>query len=144
MSRQDDLEALITIAIDCGFHVHKEIGPGLLESVYQKVLEAALIDRGLSVACEVMVPLRFKGLIIDNALRADIIIEDRLLIELKSTERIAEVHGKQVLTYLRLLQMPVGLLFNYGQSTFKGGLSRIVNKYSEPAGHAQHLRALAP
>ncbi len=144
MPRYDDLEELITIAVDCGFHIHKDVGPGLLESVYQKILTAALIDRGLSVACEVTVPLRFKGVVIDNALRADMIVENRLLIELKSTESVAAVHGKQVLTYLRLLQMPVGMLFNFGQATFKDGSQRIVNKYREPPGHARHLRALAP
>jgi GxxExxY protein len=143
MERLDDLEQLITIAVDCGFHSHKEIGPGLLESVYQKVLEVSLRERGLRVACEVAVPLKFKGVVIDNALRADIIVENRLVIELKSTERNAAVHGKQVLTYLRLLRMPVGLLFNFGQATFKEGLHRIVNGYKEPPGLARHLSALA-
>jgi GxxExxY protein len=143
MSRFDDLEQLITIAVDCGFHIHKDIGPGLLESVYQKLLVAALQDRGLAVASEVTVPLMFKGIVIDNALRADLIVENRLLIELKSTERNAAVYGKQVLTYLRLLQMPVGLLFNFGQSTFKEGLQRIANGYRDPPGLARHLSALA-
>jgi GxxExxY protein len=144
VSRPDDLEQLITISVDCGFHIHKDIGPGLLESVYQKLMVAALIERGLSVASEVAVPLVFKGVVIDNALRADLIVESRLLIELKSTERNAAVHGKQVLTYLRLLRMPVGLLFNFGQSTFKEGLQRIANGYRDPPGLARHLSALAP
>lgn len=90
---------------------------------------ASLRERGLQVAAEVAVPIRYKGVVIDNAFKADLIIENNLLIELKATERASPVHAKQVLTYLRLLKMPLGLLMNFGQPTFKQGLQRIVNDH---------------
>lgn len=129
MSRFEEIESFARIAVDCAFHLHKEVGPGLLEAVYQKLMVASLTDRGLSVRSEVVVPISYKGVVIDNAFRADLIVEDRLLIELKSVERMAPVHAKQVLTYLRLLEMPLGLLMNFGQPTFKDGLQRIVNNH---------------
>ncbi len=130
MSRLEEIEALARVAVDCGFHIHREIGPGLLESVYQALMLASLRERGLSVAAQVSVPIKFKGVVVDNAFRADLIIEDRLLIELKSTEKVNLVHAKQVLTYLRLLKLPLGLLMNFGQPTFKGGLQRIVSNHN--------------
>ncbi|MGE8140509.1 GxxExxY protein [Novosphingobium sp. NPDC080210] len=129
MLRLEEIEALARTVVDCGYHLHREIGPGLLESVYQAMMIASIRERGLQVASEVSVPIRYKGVVIDNAFKADLIIENKLLIELKSTERTSSVHAKQVLTYLRLLQMPLGLLMNFGQSTFKDGLQRIVNDH---------------
>lgn len=129
MSRLEEIEELARVAVDCGFHIHREIGPGLLESVCQALMLASLRERGLSVAAEVAVPIKFRGVVVDNAFRADLIIEDLLLIELKSTEKVSLVHAKQVLTYLRLLKMPLGLLMNFGQPTFKGGLQRIVSNH---------------
>jgi GxxExxY protein len=129
MSRLEEIEALARIAVDCGFQLHRDIGPGLLESVYEALLFAALTDRGLRVARQVSVPITYKGVVVDNAFKADLIIEGTLLLELKSTERAAAVHGKQVLTYLRLLGLPLGLLMNFGRATFKDGLQRIVNNH---------------
>ncbi len=129
MSRLEEIEELARVAVDCGFHLHREIGPGLLESVYQALMLASLRERGLAVAAQVVVPIKFKGVVVDNAFRADLILEDRLLIELKSTEKVSLVHAKQVLTYLRLLNMPLGLLMNFGQPTFKAGLQRVVSNY---------------
>jgi GxxExxY protein len=129
MSRIDEIEAIARTVVDCGFQLHRDIGPGLLESVYQALLLASIQERGLAVAKEVVVPIKFKGVVIDNAFKADLIVENLLLIELKSTERVALVHSKQVLTYLRLLNMPLGLLMNFGQPTFKGGLQRVVNNH---------------
>lgn len=88
-----------------------------------------LRECGLSVERQVVVPIKHKGIVIDNAFRADLIAEGKLLIELKSAERISGVHAKQVLTYLRLLNMPLGLLMNFGQATFKDGLARVANNY---------------
>ena len=124
-----ELEELAKIAVDCGFRLHKEIGPGLLESVYEVLLAESLKEAGLEVARQVPVPIKFKGIVVDNAFRADLLVERRLLLELKSTERTAQVHAKQVLTYLRLMDLPLGLLMNFGQSTFKGGLQRVANNY---------------
>ena len=129
MSRLEEIEALARTVVDCGYHLHREIGPGLLESVYHAMMIASIRERGLQAASEVSVPIRYKGVVIDNAFKADLIIENRLLIELKSTERTSSVHAKQVLTYLRLLKMRLGLLMNFGQSTFKDGLQRIVNDH---------------
>jgi iron complex transport system substrate-binding protein len=123
------VEQLARTAIDCGLKVHQALGPGLLESVYEACLLQSLASRGLKVERQKPVPVRFDGMILNEGFRADLLIEDRLLIELKSTESFAPVHGKQVLTYLRLIDLPLGLLMNFGASTFKEGLRRIANNY---------------
>jgi GxxExxY protein len=125
----ENIEKLATVAVDCGYHLHCEIGPGLLESVYELLLCESLIERGLKVERQVSVPIKFKGIVIDNAFRADIIVERTLVIELKSTETHAPVHAKQLLTYVRLLDMPLGLLMNFGAATFKEGIKRLANQY---------------
>jgi GxxExxY protein len=127
-----DIEALATIAVDCGFKVHESLGPGLLESVYEAVLAQSLAKRGLFVERQKPVPIRFDGLVIDEGFRADLLVEGRLLIELKSLERLAPVHGKQVLTYLRLMDLPLGLLINFGGATFREGVKRIANNHISP------------
>lgn len=128
-----DIEALATIAVDCGFKLHERLGPGLLESVYEAVLAQSLAKRGLLVERQKPVPIRLDGLIIDEGFRADLLIEGRLLIELKSVERMAPVHGKQVLTYLRLMDLPLGLLMNFGAATFREGIKRIANNHDATA-----------
>jgi GxxExxY protein len=129
MSRLEELEAIARIAVDCGYHLHRDVGPGLLENVYEVLLAEYLKDRGLTVARQVRVPIMHKGQALEEAFRADIIVEGILLLELKSAERISLVHPKQVLTYLRLLNLPLGLLMNFGQGTFKDGLKRVANDY---------------
>lgn len=128
-----DIEALATIAVDCGFKLHERLGPGLLESVYEAVLAQSLAARGLIVERQKPVPVRIDNLIIDEGFRADLLVEGRLLIELKSTERIAPVHMKQVLTYLRLMDLPLGLLMNFGAATFREGIKRVANNHDGPA-----------
>ncbi len=125
-----EIERLATIAVDCGFRVHEGIGPGLLESVYEAVLAHSLASRGLRVERQKPVPIRLPGIILDEGFRADLLIEGKLLIELKSVERTAPVHGKQVLTYLRLMDLPLGLLINFGAATFKEGVKRVANNRS--------------
>ena len=129
MSRFDDLEAIAGIVVDFGFQLHKELGPGLRENAYVAVMAEALRQRGLSAVRQVQVPLRYRGVVVDNAFKIDLLVEQQLVVELKSIERLAPVHGKQVLTYLRLMQLPLGLLMNFGQATFKDGLRRIANDY---------------
>ena len=124
-----DIEELATIAVDCGFHLHKGLGPGLLESVYEAVMADQLTRRGLHVVRQAPIPVRYDGIQLSEGFRADLLIEGRLLVELKSVERLSPLHGKQVLTYLRLLQMPLGLLINFGGETFKEGVKRIVNNH---------------
>ena len=129
MEHQDRIEALAAIVIDCGYHLHRSLGPGLLESAYELILAKVIEGRGLQVSRQVAIPITYDGVVIDNAFRADLLIENTLLVELKSSERIAPVHAKQVLTYLRLMNLPLGLLMNFGQPTFKSGLQRIANDY---------------
>lgn len=124
-----DIEALATIAVDCGFKVHDGLGPGLLESVYEAVLAEALVRRGLAVERQKPIPIRYADMLFDEGFRADLLVEGRLLIELKSCERIAPVHGKQLLTYLRLMELPLGLLMNFGGATFREGIRRVANNH---------------
>jgi GxxExxY protein len=124
-----DVEALSAIVIDCGYRLHVEAGPGLLESVYEVVLAKMLEERGLRVRRKVPVPIKLMGLTFDEGFRADMVVDDGLLVELKSVENLAPVHFKQVLTYLRLMNFPLGLLINFGAPTFKEGVRRIVNHH---------------
>ncbi|MCB1050608.1 MAG: GxxExxY protein [Acidobacteria bacterium] len=122
-----DKEELSRIVVDCAFRMHVEIGPGLLESVYEAVLEQLLLREGLQVSRQQIVPINLMGLHLHEGFRADLIVENTILVELKSVEKLAPVHPKQVLTYLRLLSLPLGLLINFGSATFKEGCKRIVN-----------------
>lgn len=131
---QGDVETLATIAIDCGFKLHKELGPGLLESVYEVLLYEGLKDRGLFVEVQKVIPIAYNGRVLEQGFRADILIERCLLIEIKSTEKHAAVHAKQVLTYLRLMKLPLGLLMNFGMETFRDGVKRLANDYYRPVG----------
>lgn len=125
------VDKLAAVAVDCGLYVHRRIGPGLLESAYEAVLAHELGRRGLIVERQKLIAIRIDDVVIDAGFRADLIVEGRLLIELKSIDRLAPVHAKQVLTYLRFLELPVGLLMNFGGETFKEGLRRIVNNHIE-------------
>jgi len=129
MSRDEELERLASIAIDCGYRLHMDLGPGLLESVYEVLLAESLRERGLACRRQVLLPIRYKGVVVDNAFKIDLLVEDRLILELKSTEQHAPVHAKQLMTYLRLLDSPLGILMNFGQATFKAGVRRIANDY---------------
>ena len=120
-------EELSRIVVDCAYRMHVNIGPGLLESVYEAVLEKLLLDQGLAVSRQKPVPIEVMGVSINEGFRADLIVENTLLVELKSVEKPAPVYAKQVLTYLRLLNLPLGLLINFGAATFKEGCTRIVN-----------------
>jgi iron complex transport system substrate-binding protein len=135
-----DLEALATIAVDCGYKLHERLGPGLLESVYEAIMFESLIKRGLSVQRQLPIPIVFDDLLINEGFRADLVIEGKLLVELKSVETLALVHKKQVLTYLRLMEMPLGLLINFGAATFKEGVRRIVNNHTDFASSRLRVR----
>lgn len=127
MKTRHDKEELSRIVVDCAYRMHVEIGPGLLESVYEAVLEKLLLEQGLKVSRQQPIPIQLMGISVNEGFRADLIVEDCLLIELKSVEKLMSVHPKQVLTYLRLLNLPLGLLINFGAATFKEGCQRIVN-----------------
>jgi GxxExxY protein len=124
-----EIEEIARDAVDCGYKVHTGLGPGLLESVYEVVLTKLLTERGLFVERQKSIPIVFEGLRFDEGFRADLLVEGKLLIELKSVENLAPVHSKQTLTYLRLLGLPLGLLMNFGAPTFKDGIKRIVNNH---------------
>jgi len=122
-----DIEELASIAVDCGFHLHKELGPGVLESVYEVLLAERLKKRGLVVERQKALPILFDGVALAEGFRVDLLIDEQLIIEVKSVEKLAPLHSKQLLTYLRLAKQPVGLLMNFGAETFREGLRRIVN-----------------
>jgi len=122
-------ERLATIAVDCGFKIHTEIGPGLLESVYEQVLAGRLEQRGLKVDRQKPVGINIDGVRYPDAFRYDLLIDDILLIEVKSIEKLGPVHVKQTLTYIRLMKLPLGLLFNFGSETFRQGIRRVMNNH---------------
>jgi iron complex transport system substrate-binding protein len=118
--------------IEAAIRIHEGLGPGLLESVYQSVLARELERRGMFVQANRSVPFQFNGMTFNNGLCIDLLIEQRVIVELKSVEKLNPVHFKQLLTYLRLLDLRVGLLINFGCATLKEGLHRVVNGYSDP------------
>lgn len=117
--------------IDAAMKLHTRVGPGLLESVYEKLLTAELERRGLHVQRQVTVPFEFDGLQFEEGLRIDMIVNDTVVVELKSVEKLATVHWRQLLTYVRLSRRPVGLLINFGGATLKEGLQRVLNDRTE-------------
>jgi GxxExxY protein len=120
-----------TLVLSAAIEVHRELGPGLLESVYEVVLARELSSRGLVVERQVSVPIVFKGLRFDEGFRADLIVEGKVLIELKSVERVTPAHKKQVQTYLRLTGIKLGYLLNFGEAVLKDGITRCVNRLDE-------------
>lgn len=124
-----DLEAVAADVIDASLLIHRELGPGLLESVYEAVLAAELSRRGHSVLRQQPIDFTFNGMRFEAAFRVDLIVGPGLVVEVKSVERLSGVHAKQLLTYLRLMQQPLGLLVNFGGATLKEGLRRVANNY---------------
>lgn len=122
-----DLDEITGAIIDEALKIHKALGPGLLESVYETVLARALERRALLVERQKGVSFEYDGLTFNEGFRVDLLVEERVIVELKSVEKLAPVHSKQTLTYLRLLNLPVGLLINFGAATLKEGLHRVVN-----------------
>ncbi len=120
--------------MDACIQIHKELGPGLLESVYEIVLAGELCRRGLKVDRQVPVDIDFNGVRHRAAFRVDLLVEDQLILEIKSVDSLSNAHLKQLLTYLRLMQQPVGLLLNFAGATMKEGIRRIVNDYRQPPG----------
>jgi len=116
---------------DAAYGIHRELGAGLLESVYEIVLAHELTRRGFSVQRQVPISIRFRNLAFDEGFRADLIVNSRVIVELKSVDAIQNAHRKQILTYLRLAQMRLGLLINFGQGRFRDGVVRVVNGLPE-------------
>jgi iron complex transport system substrate-binding protein len=124
-----DIDDISAAVVDEAIGVHRELGPGLFESVYETVLAGRLERRGLKAARQVPVPITFDGHDFDVAFRIDILVEDRLILEIKAVEQLGKAHARQLLTYLRLMKQPVGLLLNFSGATMKEGIRRLVNDY---------------
>jgi GxxExxY protein len=125
----DELEALARRVLDCAYHLYRDVGPGLLESVYETVFAVRLSKLGLSAERQKPIPVMIDGIAFGDGFRADLFVEQRLLIEIKSLEKLSSVHRKQVQTYLRLMHLPFGFLINFGGPTFKGNAHRIINNH---------------
>lgn len=129
MRTDDEITAEV---VDASLVIHRRIGPGLLESAYEAVLAGSLEARGLCLERQALLPFEFEGVRYESALRVDLLVEGRVVVELKSPERLHPVHTKQVLPYLRLLTLQVGLLINFGGETLREGIRRVVNNYHPP------------
>ncbi len=116
-----------SFVVDCAVKVHMRLGPGLLESVYEAVLSYELQNQGLLIQKQAPVPITYDNLLFTEAFRADIIVDDKVILELKSLECVTKAHKKQLLTYLRLSSRKVGYLLNFGEALMKDGISRIIN-----------------
>lgn len=116
-----------TVIVNAAFQIHQGLGCGLLESVYELVLAKELESQGLAVARQVVVPVVFNGVRFDEGFRADLVVEDKVIVELKSVEALNNSHKKQLLTYLRLTGKKLGYLINFGESYFKNAVVRIIN-----------------
>ncbi|MSU62713.1 MAG: GxxExxY protein [Pedosphaera sp.] len=119
------------IIVDSAFQIHTKLGPGLLESVYETVLASVLRRCGLKVERQAPIPIRFEDLTFDEGFRADLIVENKVIVELKSVEQTAPVHKKQVLTYIKLADKRLSLLVNFGAPLIKDGITRLVNGLPE-------------
>jgi len=119
------------IVVDAALKVHKALGPGLLESVYEVVLAHELRSRGLKVQRQLSIPIRYENIHFDEGFRADLVVEQKVIVEIKSVERTSRVHKKQVLTYLRLADTRLGLLINFGSELIRDGITRLVNGLEE-------------
>ena len=142
----EHIDEITGTVVDVALRLHRELGPGLLESVYEALLARRLQHLGLEVATQQLIGAEFEGLRIEAAFRADMLVEGRLLVEVKSVERLLPLHSKQLLTYLRLMKQPVGLLINFGGETLKEGIKRVVNDYrpSAPLPSSPRLRVNNP
>ncbi len=117
--------------VDAAVQVHREVGPGLLETVYEVILAHELCRRGLQVERQVPIPVRYQGHRFDEGFRADLLVEDKVIVELKCVEKLNNAHRKQLLTYLRLADRRLGYLLNFGEALMKDGITRTVNQLPE-------------
>jgi GxxExxY protein len=118
---------IATVILDAAFKIHRTLGPGLLESVYQATLDFELQKRGLRVVQQVGLPVYYEDIKLELGFRVDLIVADKVIIEIKSVEALAPVHRKQLRTYLRLMNLRLGLLLNFNVELMKKGIQRVVN-----------------
>ena len=119
------------VVVDAALKVHRALGPGLLESVYEIILAHELRSRGLKVQRQLSIPVRDENICFDEGFCADLVVEQKVIVEIKSLETVKRVHKKQVLTYLRLTDMRLGLLINFGTDLIRDGITRLVNALEE-------------
>ena len=120
-----------TIVVESAIAVHRELGPGLLETVYEVALAYELKQRGLKAERQVPVPIKYKGIRFEEGFRADIFVGDKVILELKSAEKTTAAHRKQIQTYVRLAERKLGYLLNFGKAVMKDGITRAVNGLEE-------------
>lgn len=125
-----EVDQLSGIVVDECIALHRQFVPGLFENVYEAVLAGRLERRGLKVARQFPVPVEIDGQVFDPAFRVDILVDDRLVLEIKAVDRLSQTHIRQLLTYLRLLRQPVGLLLNFSHGTMKDGIRRVSNDHN--------------
>ena len=128
MNTENDIA---TVVLDAAFKIHTCLGPGLLESVYEAVLAYELTNRRLGVRRQVPIPIRYEGLQFDEGFRADLLVAEKVIVELKSVDALVPVHAKQVLTQLRASGHRLGLLINFGEVHLKDGIKRLVHKLGD-------------
>ncbi len=129
----NDIDRISAEVVDAAIHIHRELGPGLLESVYEAVLAASLARSGLKVVRQQPIDINYDEMRFEAAFGVDLIVDMQLIVEIKSVDRLAPVHAKQLITYLRLMNQPVGLILNFGGETMKEGIRRLVNNYHCPS-----------
>lgn len=122
-----ELDAVARQIVDTAFHLHRDVGPGLLESAYETLLSAKLTEIGMAVERQVTMDVVYEGILLSSAFRIDLLVERALIIEIKSTEKTLPIHSKQLLTYLRLGGFPLGFVINFGTAMFKDGIRRLIN-----------------
>ncbi|WP_397574619.1 GxxExxY protein [Sphingorhabdus sp.] len=134
-----EIEHICSLVVDAAFKLHKDIGPGLLESAYETILAAKLEDIGLVVDRQVPIDIQYEQVHLPSAFRVDLLVEKRVIIEIKSVEKTLPVHAKQVITYLRLTNLTHGFVINFGTPMFKDGIKRLLN--DRPSSVSSCLRA---
>ena len=133
-----DLDEITGAIVDSALRIHRELGPGLMESVYETLLARALQDRSFEVERQKTFHFEYEGIVFKEGFRTDLFVEGEVIVELKSVETLAPVHQKKLLTHLRLSDKRVGLLINFGAATLKQGLHRVVNRF--PSSASSRLR----
>ncbi|HEY0021731.1 MAG TPA: GxxExxY protein [Longimicrobium sp.] len=126
MPGRDEVTGII---VDAAYRLHTRIGPGLLENVYEAILAKMLADRGLEIERQKPISFVIDGIHFQDGFRVDLLVERRIVVEIKAIQKLAPVHSKQLLSYLRLMDLQVGLLINFGEERLKEGLHRVVNRY---------------
>ena len=129
--KYDSLNDVTGAIVEAAYVVHTTLGPGLLESVYEHALANELTQRGLEIRRQVQMPVVYRGAVLGDGYRIDLIVDERVIVELKSVEELKPVHKKQLLTYLRLADFRVGLLINFGAALIKDGIHRVANRIDD-------------